>query len=68
MRWVVFILGTVYYAYLLLQDGRTALWWASYRGYLECVEALLLGGAHPNIQTLKVSSTKRCLVKHCGGP
>ena len=53
----MFVLGTVYYVYLLVQDGRTALMWASEGGHIEIVKSLLLRGADVNIQD-KVSSTK----------
>ena len=48
-------LSSVYY--LLLQDGYSALMFASVQQHAKCVEALLLGGADVNIQ-VKVSSTK----------
>ena len=51
----MFVLGTVYYVYLLVQDGRTALMWASEGGHIEIVKSLLLRGADVNIQD-KVSS------------
>ena len=55
---------TVYYVYLLLQGGRTALWWASNKGREECLEALLQGGAEVDMQD-NVSSTKavRCMLR-----
>ena len=53
----MFILGTVYYLYLLLQNGKTALMYASENGHIDCVKALLLWDADVTIQD-KVSSTK----------
>ena len=66
VRWVVFVVGKIYYVYLLVQIGRTALMEASQRGYVDCVEALLHRGADPNIPD-RVSSTKavRCLLLMC---
>ena len=49
MEWVYGV-GTVYYVYLLLQTGMTALMEASKEGHIECVRALLRGGAKVNIK------------------
>ena len=55
----MFILGTVYYVYLLLQNGKTALMWASEGGHIKCVDALLRGGANTFLNHQdKVSSPK----------
>ena len=58
----MFILATVYYVYLQLQDGKNALMLACINGFVDCVEALLQRGADPNIQD-DVSNTKavRCV-------
>ena len=55
---VLGVLGTVYYVYLLLQGGRSALIWASEKGRKECVEALLQRGADVNLRS-PVSSTSQ---------
>ena len=51
------------YFLILLQDGVTALMYATSKGHKKCVKALLLGGADVNIPD-NVSSTKavRCLL------
>ena len=54
---VLFILGTVYYVYLLLQGGMTALMYASEREHIDCVKALLQRGANVNYQD-EVNSPK----------
>ena len=36
----MFILGTVYYVYLLVQGGMTALMYASAGGHTNCMEAI----------------------------
>ena len=52
---VCYIGGSNYNVYYSLQDGRTALMWASYSGHLECVKDLLDKGAEVNMQS-KVSA------------
>ena len=47
----------VYYIYLLLQFGRTALMLASLRGHEACVKRLLKSGARVNMWD-EVSNTK----------
>ena len=44
-----------YNVYQSLQDGWTALMWASYKGHLDCVKNLLDKGAEVNMQN-KVSA------------
>ena len=51
----MFVLGTVYYVHLLLQNGKTALMLASEKGHIKCVETLLQWGAKVNIKD-KVST------------
>ena len=47
--------GSNYNVYYSLQDGQTALMWASSKGHLECVKDLLDKGAKVNMQN-KVSA------------
>ena len=47
---VCYIGGSNYNVYYSLQDERTALMWASSKGHLECVKALLDNGAKVNMQ------------------
>ena len=42
--------GGTYDVHKSLQNGRTALMWASQRGHLECVKKLLDRGAQVNVQ------------------
>ena len=51
---VLFTLGTLYYA---LQNGKTALMYASKRGYISCVKRLLQKEADVNFKD-NVSCTK----------
>lgn len=50
-----FVLGTVYYVYLLLQGGMTALMYASEREHIDCVKALLQRDANVNYQDEVIS-------------